>query len=90
MSYNLSSDTFGGDDSNDNDAATQESLRSGGRADDLFGKPQDFADRRLNTIEKMMKIQLQQIYTSIKSWSLRLAYAVNYNNSRRQSEISCS
>ena len=34
--YNLSSDTFGGDDSNDNDAATQESLRSGGRADDLL------------------------------------------------------
>ena len=47
MSYNLSSDSFGGD-SDENNAAKNESLRSGGRADDLFGKPQDFADRRLN------------------------------------------
>ena len=42
MSYNLSSDSFNND-NDKNDASKQESLRSGGRADDLFGKPQDFA-----------------------------------------------
>ena len=89
MSYNLSSDTFGGDDSNDNDAATQESLRSGGRADDLFGKPQDFADRRLNSDRKNDEdLTPTDLYKYKIPWSLRLAYAVNYNNSRRQSEIS--
>ena len=89
MSYNLSSDTFGGDDSNDNDAATQESLRSGGRADDLFGKPQDFADRRLNSDRKNDEDPTPtDLYKYKIPWSLRLAYAVNYNNSRRQSEIS--
>ena len=89
MSYNLSSDTFSGDDSNDNDAATQESLRSGGRADDLFGKPQDFADRRLNSDRKDDEDPTPtDLYKYKIPWSLRLAYAVNYNNSRRQSEIS--
>ena len=89
MSYNLSSDTFVGDDSNDNDAATQESLRSGGRADDLFGKPQDFADRRLNSDRKNDEDPTPtDLYKYKIPWSLRLAYAVNYNNSRRQSEIS--
>ncbi len=89
MSYNLSSDTFGGDDSNDNDAATQESLRSGGRADDLFGKPQDFADRRLSGDRKEDEDPSPtDLYKYKIPWSLRLAYAVNYNNSRRQNEIS--
>jgi hypothetical protein len=90
MSYNLSSDTFSGDDnSNDNDAATQESLRSGGRADDLFGKPQDFADRRLNNDRKDDEDPTPtDLYKYKIPWSLRLAYAVNYNNSKRQSEIS--
>ena len=49
MSYNLSNDSFGRD-SDENDAAKNESLRSGGRADDLFGKPQDFADMLLRSI----------------------------------------
>jgi len=89
MSYNLSSDTFGGDDSNNNDAATQESLRSGGRADDLFGKPQDFADRRLNSDKKDEEDPTPtDLYKYKIPWSLRLAYAVNYNNNQRQSEIS--
>ena len=77
------------DNSNDNDAATQESLRSGGRADDLFGKPQDFADRRLNNDRKDDEDPTPtDLYKYKIPWSLRLAYAVNYNNSKRQSEIS--
>jgi len=88
MSYNLSSDSFGGD-SDENNAAKNESLRSGGRADDLFGKPQDFADRRLNNSKSNdEKPEPTDLYKYKIPWSLRLAYALNYNNSKRQSEIS--
>jgi len=88
MSYNLSNDSFGGD-SDENDAAKNESLRSGGRADDLFGKPQDFADRRLNNSNKSdEEAKPTDLYKYKIPWSLRLAYALNYNNSRRQNEIS--
>ena len=88
MSYNLSNDSFGRD-SDENDAAKNESLRSGGRADDLFGKPQDFADRRLNNSNKNdEEAKPTDLYKYKIPWSLRLAYALNYNNSRRQNEIS--
>ena len=91
MSYNLSSDSFNNDnDNNDkNDASKQESLRSGGRADDLFGKPQDFADQRLNDRNKEQEeTKISDLYKYKLPWSLRLAYALNYNNSTRQNEIS--
>ncbi|MDA9900690.1 putative LPS assembly protein LptD, partial [bacterium] len=88
MSYNLSNDSFGRD-SDENDAAKNESLRSGGRADDLFGKPQDFADKRLNNSNKNdEEAKPTDLYKYKIPWSLRLAYALNYNNSRRQNEIS--
>jgi lipopolysaccharide assembly outer membrane protein LptD (OstA) len=90
MSYNLSSDSFNNDNDNDkNDASKQESLRSGGRADDLFGKPQDFADQRLNSRNKEQEeTKISDLYKYKLPWSLRLAYALNYNNSTRQNEIS--
>lgn len=88
LSYNLSSDTFEGGNSRENQAATTESLRSGGRADDLFGKPQDFADQRLNEKQGDDKPKPTDLYKYKLPWSLRLAYAVNYNNATRQNEIS--
>ena len=90
MSYNLSSDSFNNDNDNDkNDASKQESLRSGGRADDLFGKPQDFADQRLNSRNnEQEETKISDLYKYKLPWSLRLAYALNYNNSTRQNEIS--
>ena len=91
MSYNLSSDSFNNDDNNNdkNDASKQESLRSGGRADDLFGKPQDFADQRLNgRNNEQEETKISDLYKYKLPWSLRLAYALNYNNSTRQNEIS--
>ena len=88
MSYNLSSDSFNND-NDKNDASKQESLRSGGRADDLFGKPQDFADQRLNsTNNEQEETKISDLYKYKLPWSLRLAYALNYNNSTRQNEIS--
>ncbi|MEY8847472.1 putative LPS assembly protein LptD [Psychroserpens sp. XS_ASV72] len=87
MSYTLSSDSFEG--SSEDDAAIQESIRSGGRADDLFGKPQDFADKRLTDDDKKDKEKENpELYNYKIPWSLRLAYAVNYSNSRRENEIS--
>ena len=87
MSYNLSSSSFESKDDG-NDAGVQESIRSGGRADDLFGKPQDFADQRLNNNGDNENPPPNDLYKYKLPWSLRLAYALNYNNSRRQNEIS--
>jgi lipopolysaccharide assembly outer membrane protein LptD (OstA) len=87
MSYNLSSDSF--EDNNQNDAAARDqSLRSGGRADDLFGKSQDFADQQINNSDQSEKVTPTDLYNYKIPWSLRLAYAVNYSNTRRQNEIS--
>jgi lipopolysaccharide assembly outer membrane protein LptD (OstA) len=88
MSYTLSSDSFKG--TGESDAAIEESLRSGGRADDLFGRPEDFADRRLTDEDKDEDEdkELSELYNYKIPWSLRLAYAVNYSNNARQNEIS--
>ncbi|MCL6295281.1 putative LPS assembly protein LptD [Jejuia spongiicola] len=86
-SYSLSGGK--GDQKNDSEsgAAIQENLRSGGRDDDLFGVSEDFS--RFNE-EKGDKEEEEpsEFYNFKIPWSLRLAYAVNYSNSRRQSEIS--
>ncbi|MGB3608596.1 putative LPS assembly protein LptD [Psychroserpens sp.] len=90
LSYSLSSKSFEGNGTED-DAAIQESLRNGGRADDLFGKPQDFADQRLSDEENGKqddKEEESELYNYFPPWSLRLAYAVNYSNSTRQNTIS--
>ena len=92
MSYSLNSRMFGGKEKEEepqDERAIQESLRSGGRADDLFGKPQDFADQRLNTDNTADEEEKpSELYTYKIPWSLNLAYAVNYSNTRRENEIS--
>ncbi|MDT0559170.1 putative LPS assembly protein LptD [Ichthyenterobacterium sp. W332] len=86
ISYSLSSKNFERDPADDR--AIEESLRSGGRADDLFGKPEDFADQRLNDDDDKKKEIDSEFYKFTIPWSLRLAYAVNYSNTRRQNQIS--
>ena len=78
MSYNLSSDSFNNDNDNDkNDASKQESLRSGGRADDLFGKPQDFADQRLNsTNNEQEELKISDLYKYKLPWSFKTCIRV--------------
>jgi lipopolysaccharide assembly outer membrane protein LptD (OstA) len=88
MSYSLSSDSFEGDNSNNDAAARDESIRSGGRADDMFGKSQDFAAQQINNRDTSEEVGPTDLYNYKLPWSLRLAYAVNYSNTRRQSEIS--
>jgi hypothetical protein len=72
------------------DRAREESLRSGGRDDDLFGTPQDFADQRLNTDNdtKSKEEEPSELYNYKIPWSLNLAYALNYTNARREDQIS--
>ena len=87
ISYSISSKAFEGNGEED-DAALQDNLRSGGRADDLFGKPQDFADQRLSDEDDKKDKEPSELYNYKIPWSLRLAYVVNYGNAARQNEIS--
>jgi len=90
MNYTLSSKTFSGEDES-RENSRNETLRSGGRADDLFGVAEDFADQRLNNNQQENQDEQKEsgsLYNYKVPWSLNLAYAVNYSNSARQNEIS--
>ncbi len=86
MSYAISSATFDG---TENNRSTQENLRSGGRADDLFGRAQDFSDQSYYDKENEDEDRKpSKLYTSKIPWNIKFAYAVNYSNTRRENEIS--
>jgi len=74
--------------SNENSKSVDESLRSGGRDDDLFGQSLDFADSSFMDNESEKEEVSSELFNYTIPWSLRIAYAVNYNNSRNQKEIS--
>jgi hypothetical protein len=84
LNYSLSSKSLGKK-SDDKDAV--DNTQSGGRDDDLFGVAEDFADRRLSDEEDKDEKETE-LYNFKSPWSLRLAYAVNYNNTARQNQIS--
>ena len=90
-SYSFSSKKGDKKDSKDTtERGIQENIRSGGRDDDLFGVGEDFASQQINNDEdedEDDKIP-SEFYNYQVPWSLRIAYAVNYSNSRRQNEIS--
>ncbi|HLT33652.1 MAG TPA: putative LPS assembly protein LptD, partial [Aquaticitalea sp.] len=87
LSYSLSNETFSGGDGLDEEQE-EESLLSGGRDDDLFGKPMDFGSDQYDDDEEDEEETPSELYNYKIPWSLRLAYAVNYANNRRESEIS--
>ncbi|NJX15427.1 putative LPS assembly protein LptD [Tamlana crocina] len=70
------------------DKNIEENLRGGGRADDLFGVAEDFSNQQYEDEEEDEDKTPSEFYNFKIPWSLRLAYAVNYSNSRRQNEIS--
>ena len=76
-------------DSNRDRAAIDESIRNGGRDDDLFGRAMDTSTEEFSSPdeEKEEKIP-NNLYSYKIPWSLRMAYAVNYNNSVGQDAIS--
>ncbi|WP_026755689.1 putative LPS assembly protein LptD [Sediminibacter sp. Hel_I_10] len=87
MSYAISSESFKKEPDSDN--GRQESLRSGGRDDDLFGKTQDFADQRLSDTEDEdpKEDKLSEYYNYSIPWNLNLMFAANYSNAARQNQI---
>jgi len=75
--------------SDKNEASINESVRNGGRDDDLFGRAMDFSDNRFNQEKEEEKEKKpNDLYNYKIPWSLRIAYAVNYSNSIGQSKIS--
>jgi lipopolysaccharide assembly outer membrane protein LptD (OstA) len=86
MSYALAGG--GGKNKDKNDPSIQENLRNGGRADDLFGRSEDFANQLFADDDSDEEEKKNNKFYNFKvPWSLRLAYAINYSNSRRNNEI---
>ena len=85
--------TFNSDGSDEKSSRTQasidESVRNGGRADDLFGRAMDTSTEEFSQDDEDEKDKIPaSLYNYKIPWSLRMAYAVNYNNSINQNEIS--
>jgi lipopolysaccharide assembly outer membrane protein LptD (OstA) len=89
MSYSLSNETFKGDEESGLDERERDrSVGSGGRADDLFGRSQDFADRSFANKDQSNDESENDFYKFEIPWSLRFAYTVNYSNLARENRIS--
>ena len=85
--------TFNSDGSDEKSSRTQasidESVRNGGRDDDLFGRAMDTSTEEFSQDDEDEKDKIPaSLYNYKIPWSLRMAYAVNYNNSINQNEIS--
>ena len=88
FNYAFSSDSSDKD-SERSQAAIDESVRNGGRDDDLFGRAMDTSTEEFSQADKEKKEKIpDNLYNYKIPWSLRMAYAVNYNNTVGQSEIS--
>ena len=88
FNYAFSSDNSDKD-SERSQAAIDESVRNGGRDDDLFGRAMDTSTEEFSQVDKEKKEKVpENLYNYKIPWSLRMAYAVNYNNNVGQNEIS--
>ena len=89
MGYSITSSQFGNnkEEEEDNELNQMESTSSGGREDDLFGRAEDFSDRRLNTDNDTPAPKYPSYRTKIP-WDLKFAYSLTYNNSRGQKDFS--
>lgn len=91
VTINYSFSSKDGSDQNDRtDPLKNQSLRNGGREDDLFGTARDLGDNRQSQfndedIEEAEK--KKSFYNAVLPWDIRLAYSLTYNNSARQNEI---
>ena len=70
-------------------SALDESVRNGGRDDDLFGRAMDTSTEEFSSADNDKKEKKpNNLYNYKIPWSLRMAYAINYNNAIGQNEIS--
>ncbi|MDG2386558.1 MAG: putative LPS assembly protein LptD [Flavobacteriaceae bacterium] len=88
MNYSFSSTQIKGREEEENERSQQESTSSGGREDDLFGRAEDFTDRRMEDPEDNDPLPTYPSYRSKIPWNLKLAYSLTYNNSRGQRDFS--
>ena len=92
MNYSISSNELKGkENKEDNEEKSQsynmiESTSSGGRDDDLFGRAEDFSDRRMNA-ENDKPVPKYPSYRTEIPWDLTFAYSLTYNNNRRQRDF---
>jgi hypothetical protein len=92
MNYSITSNELKGkENEEDNEEKSQsynmiESTSSGGRDDDLFGKSEDFSDRRMNA-ENDKPVPKYPSYRTEIPWDLTFAYSLTYNNNRRQRDF---
>lgn len=87
LNYSFSSSDFIGNRDEDNDLSN-ETLRNGGRRDDLFGDSTSLNDNRFNDDNENVEREDNGWYNYAIPWDLRLAYTMTYSNSARQDEIS--
>ena len=95
MNYSITSNELKGkekenneEDNNENSQSYNmiESTSSGGRDDDLFGRAEDFSDRRMNA-ENNKPVPKYPSYRTEIPWDLTFAYSLTYNNNRRQRDF---
>ncbi len=94
MGYSISSSQFESGEKNNEEIGEEsnelnqiESTSSGGREDDLFGRAEDFSDRRMNEDNNSPAPKYPSYRTKIP-WDLKFAYSLTYNNSRGQQDFS--
>ncbi|NNE32075.1 MAG: LPS-assembly protein LptD [Winogradskyella sp.] len=90
IGYTLSNESFSREKKDEDKDEDEESraATTNSRTDDLFGKTQDFADKRLNDNSKKDEdIENNEFYNYKMPWNVRLAYSVNYSNTQRQDQI---
>ena len=90
LTFNYTFNSEGSDEkSSRTQASIDESVRNGGRDDDLFGRAMDTSTEEFSSDDKDKNDKVPaSLYNYKIPWSLRMAYAVNYNNSINQNEIS--
>lgn len=93
FSYALSEKTFAKKDEDEEeeekeiDPLNNETFRSGGRPDDLFGQGQMMNDPRSQKQDKEPKEDENEYYNYKIPWNLNLSYTMTYANQSRQSQI---
>lgn len=89
INYSFSS-TDGANKKDQSDPLKNQSLRNGGRDDDLFGTARDLGDNRTSQFndEDIEKAEEKStFYNSVIPWDIRLAYSLTYGNDQRQNMI---
>jgi len=88
MNYSFSSSELTGnkdeEEEDPNKRVQKESTSSGGREDDLFGRAEDFTDRRMTDAEDNKPTPTYPSYRTKIPWDIKLAYSLTYNNSSGQ------